>query len=136
MKDAQDLIKRLERSVLFAECNNENMDDVSWGMQEGILISYNEAKIIIEALKDVSNEKTDFIQDDQPKQKEYYQFNIRFENGYSLERVRHLANGNTPQSFKKAVLEEFLLKKPQYEDHRNRIEVYFEGSIYLESPSV
>lgn len=45
------LIKRLEKSVAFAEAEGENMDDVSWGMQEGILISYNEAKAVIEALK-------------------------------------------------------------------------------------
>lgn len=45
------LIKRLTDSVAFAEQQGENMDDVSWGMQEGILISYNEAKAVIEALK-------------------------------------------------------------------------------------
>lgn len=45
------LIKRLTDSVAFAEKQGENMDDVSWGMQEGILISYSEAKVIIEALK-------------------------------------------------------------------------------------
>jgi hypothetical protein len=45
------LIKRLEKSVAFAEKEGENMHDVSWGMQEGILISYNEAKAVIEALK-------------------------------------------------------------------------------------
>ena len=45
------LIKRLEKSVAFAELEGESMDDVSWGMQEGILISYNEAKVVIEALK-------------------------------------------------------------------------------------
>lgn len=45
------LIKRLTDSVAFAEKEGENMDDVSWGMQEGILISYNEAKAVIEALK-------------------------------------------------------------------------------------
>jgi len=45
------LIKRLTDSVAFAEKEGENMDDVSWGIQEGILISYNEAKAVIEALK-------------------------------------------------------------------------------------
>lgn len=45
------LIKRLEKSVAFAEKEGENMDDVSWGMQEGVLISYNEAKEVIESLK-------------------------------------------------------------------------------------
>jgi hypothetical protein len=41
------LIKRMKTSVEYAENEGENMDDVSWGMQEGILISYNEAKEII-----------------------------------------------------------------------------------------
>ena len=41
------LIKRIKKSIEFAEKEGENMDDVSWGMQEGILISYNEAKQII-----------------------------------------------------------------------------------------
>ncbi len=44
------LIKQLENSVKLAEKSGENMNDVSWGMQEGILISYNEAKLILSAL--------------------------------------------------------------------------------------
>jgi hypothetical protein len=50
------LIERIAKSVEFAEKEGENMDDVSWGMQEGILISYNEAKKILfayEALQKV-----------------------------------------------------------------------------------
>ena len=46
----ENLIKRLTDSVAFAEKEGENMDDVSWGMQEGVLISYNEAKLIVKAL--------------------------------------------------------------------------------------
>lgn len=42
------LIKRLRKSVKSAETDGENMDVVSWGMQEGILITYNEAKQIVE----------------------------------------------------------------------------------------
>ncbi len=45
------LLKRLQGSVKYAEKEGEDMDAVSWGMQEGILISYNEAKIIISALQ-------------------------------------------------------------------------------------
>ena len=41
------LIERIKKSVKFAEKEGENMDDVSWGMQEGVLLSYNEAKQII-----------------------------------------------------------------------------------------
>lgn len=49
----KELIKRLSNSVKLAERDGENMDDVSWGMQEGVLISYNEAKAIITALKQI-----------------------------------------------------------------------------------
>lgn len=41
------IIERFKKSIELAEKEGENMDDVSWGMQEGILISYNEAKQII-----------------------------------------------------------------------------------------
>lgn len=41
------LIKRIKGSIEFAEKEGENMDDVSWGMQEGVLLSYNEAKEVI-----------------------------------------------------------------------------------------
>lgn len=49
------LIKRLKDKVAFAEKEGENMDDVSWGMQEGVLISYNEAKVVIKTLKAFKN---------------------------------------------------------------------------------
>lgn len=51
----EQLIKRLKDSVDFAEISGENMDDVSWDMQEGLLISYNDAKIIIPALEEFKN---------------------------------------------------------------------------------
>ena len=41
------IIERLKQSVEFAEKEGENMDDISWEMQEGILISYNDAKKIM-----------------------------------------------------------------------------------------
>jgi hypothetical protein len=50
------LIERIKHSAEYAEKQGENMDDVSWGMEEGVLISYNEAKTIVsmfEALKAV-----------------------------------------------------------------------------------
>ena len=52
------LLRRMSSSLKFAEDAGENMDEVSWGMQEGILISYNEAKVIIDAInknKDTEN---------------------------------------------------------------------------------
>lgn len=45
------LIERIKKSVELAEKEGENMDDISWGMQEGILISYNEAKKILFAVE-------------------------------------------------------------------------------------
>jgi len=46
----ENLLSRLKTSISYAEKQGEDMDSVSWGMQEGILISYNEAKKIVEAL--------------------------------------------------------------------------------------
>lgn len=51
----EQFIKRLESSVSLAEKEGENMDDVNWNMQVGILISYNEAKVIIELLNTIKN---------------------------------------------------------------------------------
>lgn len=45
------LIERLKNSVDYAEREGENMDEVSWGMQDGILISYNEGKNIVAAFE-------------------------------------------------------------------------------------
>jgi hypothetical protein len=45
------LLKKLQASVTYAEKEGEDMDAVSWGMQEGVLISYNDAKIIVSALQ-------------------------------------------------------------------------------------
>lgn len=41
------LIEKIKSIINVAEKEGENMDDVSWGMQEGILLSYNEAKSIV-----------------------------------------------------------------------------------------
>jgi len=41
------LIERIKHSAEYAESQGENMNDVSWGMEEGILISYNDAKKIV-----------------------------------------------------------------------------------------
>lgn len=42
------LSERLKNSVDFAVENKEDMYRVSWNYQEGVLISYNEAKLIID----------------------------------------------------------------------------------------
>ena len=52
----ENVIERLKRSVKFAEESGGDMDERSWGMQEGVLISENEAKNFIaafEALEEV-----------------------------------------------------------------------------------
>lgn len=47
----EQLIKRLSESINFAEEHGKDMDSANWGAQEGMLISYNEAKMILDALK-------------------------------------------------------------------------------------
>jgi hypothetical protein len=78
------LIKRLEKSVAFAEKEGENMHDVSWGMQEGILISYNEAKAVIEALKAFKISSNPMLADSAVFSKEQV---IRIGNGETLEQA-------------------------------------------------
>ena len=48
------LIERLERNIEYVILSDQDMDRVSWPMQEGILISYNEAKLVIESLKSLN----------------------------------------------------------------------------------
>lgn len=45
------IIKKLESELAFAVDSNEPMDEASWNDQYGMLITYNEAKAILEALK-------------------------------------------------------------------------------------
>ena len=47
-KMSAELIERLAIKVQYAELEGEEMNDVSWGMQEGTLISFNEAKLLVE----------------------------------------------------------------------------------------
>lgn len=51
------LIKRLKVDLIFVE-EFHDMDSRSWGSEEGILISGNEAKVIIKALEEFSKNKT------------------------------------------------------------------------------
>ena len=50
----EELIERLSQSIAFAAEAGEDADAASWSYQEGILISCNEAKLIVEALKNYS----------------------------------------------------------------------------------
>lgn len=49
-QETNDLIERLKKYVKYAEENNMDMNSRSWEMEEGLLISVNEAKDIVESL--------------------------------------------------------------------------------------
>ncbi len=46
------ILADLKSSVKIAQDCNEDLDAVSWGWQEGVLISCNDAKLIIELIED------------------------------------------------------------------------------------
>jgi len=48
------LTKRLQGSVDFALDNEEDLDAASWNYQEGILITVNEAKLLLDLVKNCS----------------------------------------------------------------------------------
>ncbi len=45
----ESVIQSLE--IGFDDMDERDMDEISWGMQEGVLITGNEAKFIVEILK-------------------------------------------------------------------------------------
>jgi hypothetical protein len=48
------LTKRLQGSIDFALDNEEDLDAASWSYQEGILITVNEAKLLLDIVKNCS----------------------------------------------------------------------------------
>jgi hypothetical protein len=48
------LTKRLQGSIDFALDNEEDLDTASWNYQEGILITVNEAKLLLDLVKNCS----------------------------------------------------------------------------------
>lgn len=48
--ETKKILDRLKLSLSFVD-DNEDLDATDWGMQEGILISYNDAKKIIELIE-------------------------------------------------------------------------------------
>ena len=50
MNKAKLLKNRLQASIDFAVKMNEDLDSVSWNYQEGVLLSCNEAKLVIELI--------------------------------------------------------------------------------------
>ena len=59
------LLERLKSSVAFMEQEKEDMDEVSWQYQDGIILSGNEAKYIIEKLEELEKLKAREEQDKQ-----------------------------------------------------------------------
>ena len=50
-KGMKDLIDRLEKVVHIAIENEERLDSRSWAMEHGVLITVNEAKMLVDRLK-------------------------------------------------------------------------------------
>ncbi len=48
------LTKRLQGNIDFALDNEEDLDAASWNYQEGILITVNEAKLLLDIVKNCS----------------------------------------------------------------------------------
>ena len=48
------LTKRIQGSIDFALDNEEDLDAASWNYQEGILITVNEAKLLLDIVKNCS----------------------------------------------------------------------------------
>ena len=46
-----ELVRKLELHVAYMKENNDEMSDVSWGMEEGVLISGDEAELIVKFIK-------------------------------------------------------------------------------------
>jgi hypothetical protein len=47
----QKLADRLQSSIDFATEHNEDFEDCSWTRQEGVLLNYNEAKLVVDLVK-------------------------------------------------------------------------------------
>lgn len=58
MKEIEKIVNRLRIEVDHAEENHEDMDRVSWNYQEGILISYNDAKAILALIAELDKPQT------------------------------------------------------------------------------
>lgn len=63
------LTKRLQGSIDFALDNEEDLDAASWNYQEGILITVNEAKLLLDIVKNCS------IPDVVGRSEQFYCFN-------------------------------------------------------------
>ena len=51
MDKAELLKNRLQASIDFAVKMNEDFEAISWNYQEGVLLSHNEAKLVVELIK-------------------------------------------------------------------------------------
>lgn len=49
--------EKLKVHIEFCERNNEDMDATSWGMEEGVIISGNEAKTFLKLIEQSTSQK-------------------------------------------------------------------------------
>lgn len=54
MEKLQKLADRLQASIDFATEHNEDFEASSWAYEEGVLLSHNEAKLVVELVKNLS----------------------------------------------------------------------------------
>ncbi len=56
MKTPEEIKKDWQDSIKYAEENDYDMDDASFGYEEGMVISFNDAKIILESNESCAKE--------------------------------------------------------------------------------
>jgi len=54
MEKLQKLADRLQASIDFATEHNEDFEASSWNYQEGVLLNHNEAKLVVELVKNLA----------------------------------------------------------------------------------
>ena len=56
-KEELELIERLKECISFEESTHGDFNAISWGMEEGILISVNQAKLILKKFEESKEAK-------------------------------------------------------------------------------
>jgi len=54
MEKLQKLADRLQASIDFATKQNEDFEASSWNYQEGVLLNHNEAKLVVDLVKNLA----------------------------------------------------------------------------------
>ena len=73
------LLKRLQDSINLAIKQDEFNDDASWNYQQGILLDYREAKLILDALNQVNKISYNYVLVDSRCDHDYHTY---FNKGY------------------------------------------------------